>query len=69
MRISGAVASVTPLQAGTGVTALVWTWSQPDRGDSATDTGQAKASGAGSAHTGTQARWGGHGNGAGGAEW
>ncbi|MCX4393169.1 hypothetical protein OOK39_30430 [Streptomyces sp. NBC_00264] len=40
------------LQAGTGVAALVWAWLQPGRGDSATDTGQAKASGGGSAHTG-----------------
>ncbi|ESU51970.1 hypothetical protein K7395_32260 [Streptomyces filamentosus] len=40
------------LQAGTGVAALVWVWSQPRQGDSATDTGQAKASRGGSAHTG-----------------
>lgn len=40
------------LQVGTGVAALVWAWLQPRQGDSATDTGQAKASGGGSAHTG-----------------
>ena len=40
------------LQVGTGVAALVWAWLQPRQGDSATDTGQAKASGSGSAHTG-----------------
>jgi hypothetical protein len=40
------------LQVGTGVAALVWAWLQPRQGDSATDTGQAKTSGGGSAHTG-----------------
>ncbi|MFZ4276370.1 hypothetical protein ACOZFM_27115 [Streptomyces arboris] len=40
------------LQVGTGVAALMWAWLQPRQGDSATDTGQAKASGGGSAHTG-----------------
>ncbi|QEV22622.1 hypothetical protein CP975_29650 [Streptomyces alboniger] len=39
-------------QVGTGVAALVWAWLQPRQGDSATDTGQARASGGGSAHTG-----------------
>lgn len=40
------------LQAGTGVAALLWAWVQSGYGDSATDTGQAKASGGGAAHTG-----------------
>ncbi|MEU5048659.1 hypothetical protein [Streptomyces sp. NPDC021096] len=40
------------LQVGTGVAALVWAWLQPGQGNSATDTGQARASRGGSAHTG-----------------
>lgn len=40
------------LQVGAGVAALVWAWLQPRQGDSAIHTGQANASGGGSAHTG-----------------
>ncbi|MEU1515006.1 hypothetical protein ABZ490_23140 [Streptomyces sp. NPDC005811] len=40
------------LQVATGVAALAWAWLDRRQGDSATDTGQAKASGGGSAHTG-----------------
>lgn len=51
------------LQVATGVVALAWAWLQPRQGDSATDTGQAKASGGGAAHTGIR-RPGGAGTGA-----
>ncbi len=40
------------LQVITGVAALAWARLQPEQGDSVMDTGQAKSSGGGSAHTG-----------------